>query len=477
MQKDKYINLINKKIAILGFGINNQKLFSWLVKHNAKNITICDKNPKLKIKNTKFKPQFQLGENYLKNLNNFDIIFRTPGIPYLHSEIQTAQKKGTLISSQTKLFFDLCPAKIIGITGTKGKGTTSTLISEILKNSFQEKHKIKSKTKIYLAGNIGKDPFEFLDILTVSDWVILELSSFQLQDLDVGPHIAVILNITSDHLDYHKNTKEYIQAKTSIIKYQKKDDFAVINIDYLTSFKFAEFSKSKDVYYFSRRKSVDLGAYIEWGLKGQGAHSGKIILRTLKNDYEICKTYDIALRGEHNLENICAAVTTSYLAGAKIDSIKKIIKKFKGLEHRIEFFYENNGTKFYDDSASTNPDTTIAAIKSFSEPIILIAGGSSKGADYSNLGREINKSTVKTIIILGETGPEIIKAIKSKKTATNKKIKIINNCKNIKEAVAAAKKEARSGDAVLLSPASASFGLFRNYKDRGEQYKIEVRKS
>lgn len=473
------------RIAILGFGTENQAVLKWLARQGAKDITICDKNPNIKFQIPNLK--FQTGKNYLKNLEQFDIVFRTPGISYLNPEIQKAKKAGVEISSQMKLFFDLsasarvrhgsprqagrdgCPAKIIGVTGTKGKGTTVALISAILKNK-----ETKKPRNVWTGGNIGNPPIAFLDRIKPQDWVVLELSSFQLQDMTKSPHIAVVLDIKSDHLDYHRDRKEYIEAKMNIVRYQSKKDFAVINLDYLTSFKFAAVSPSDQDYYFSRRKSVDLGCYVEWLPRGRGAHFGKIILRTPRKDYEICKTYDITLRGEHNLENICAAITASYLAGAKISAIRKVIPRFRGLEHRLEYVAGVEGVKYYNDSFSTTPDTAIAAIKSFSEPIILLIGGSEKKADYSQLGREIIKGSVKTVIPIGKTARQIIKALKDYNKKVAKKIEITKDCKTMEEAVRAAYNQARPGDVVLLSPASASFDRFKNYKDRGNQFKFAI---
>lgn len=480
----------NKKIAILGLGVENQALLKWLINHNAKDITLCDKNPQIvnrisHIANLKC----QTGENYLKNLNKFDIIFRTPGLPVNTPEIEKAKKAGVEVSSQMKLFMDLCPAKIIGVTGTKGKGTTSTLIYNIL--SEDSKKDVRSlrgsqasgkrlrptflkSSDIFLAGNIGNAPIDFLDDIKKDDWVILEMSSFQLQDMTKSPNIAVVLNITSDHLDYHKDTKEYIEAKTNIVRYQKEDDYAVINADYLTSFRFAAISPTEHDYYFSTKKSVDQGTYIEWEPK-VGANWGKIILRTAKKDIEITKTYDIKLRGSHNLENICAAITASYLVGADVKDIKQVVENFRGLPFRIELVFEDGEVKYYNDSASTNPDTTIAAIKSFAEPVILVAGGSSKGADYTKLGEELVKSSVKTVILMGVTADKIQSGILDAESGKNKKINIVR-AKNLNEAIDKAKKEAKPGDVVLFSPASASFDMFRDYKDRGNQFNKLIKK-
>jgi UDP-N-acetylmuramoylalanine--D-glutamate ligase len=304
----------DKKIGILGFGVENQALFQWLISHKAISITICDKDDniskKFPISNFQFPINFQLsnvkfktGKDYLKNLTDFDVVFRTPGISPLTPELVRAKKKGVGISSEIKLFMDLCPARTIGVTGTKGKGTTSSLIFEILKSNFQFLLRPRSgraisnfqtniqnlipKTKIYLGGNIGNAPIEFLDKLTKDDVVVLELSSFQLMDLEKSPNIAVVLDIESDHLDYHKNRTEYVSAKENIVRYQSKKDYTVINLDYMTSYKFAAISKTENDYYFSRRKSVDLGAYVEWISKKKGSHFGKIILRTEEKDYEI----------------------------------------------------------------------------------------------------------------------------------------------------------------------------------------------
>jgi len=531
------LNFKDKKIGLLGFGTENQALLKWLIEHGANDITICDKDNdiimKFPISNPPAGGQFpnnfqfsnfkyQTGKKYLKKLEDFDVVFRTPGISPLLPELVQAKKKGVEISSEIKLFMDLCPAKTIGVTGTKGKGTTSTLIYEILKASFAfnshsevaftlgtRSHPTRpdinrgstatrsgdiphSNRQVYFGGNIGNPPIEFLDKLTKNDWVVLELSSFQLQDLTKSPNISVVLDIKVDHLDYHNNRAEYVRAKENIVRFQKKNDFAVVNLDYLTSFKFASASPSVNDYYFSRRKSVDLGAYVEWSQKGKGAHFGKIILRTPKKDYEIAKTYDITLRGEHNLENISAAVTASFLAGAKIETIKKVVPKFPGLTHRLEFAGEVNGVKFYNDSFSTTPDTAIAAIKSFFEPIILIAGGSEKGANYSNLGREIAKSSVKTLIAIGVTGPKIAKQAARQSQKDTRSVRGASSFRNalathflrhgsqpgskitMKEIIKTAVKESKPGDVVLLSPASASFGLFKNYKDRGDQFKFAV---
>lgn len=436
-------------------GEENLALLKYLLEHGARDITICDRKSREEVRaeideyESREGVKSRFGADYLDNLEKFDIVFRTPGLPYSDKKIQNGKNKNLEISSQTKLFFDLCPSPIIGITGTKGKGTTTALIGEILKRAGK---------KVFVGGNIGNAPIEFLDQLGANDIVVLELSSFQLQDLEKSPHIAVVLDIKIDHLDVHKDEAEYIDAKRNIVRHQDEKDFAVINADYLTSADFASSTLGK-TYWFSRRKSVDLGAYVI---------DEQIILRDENGQYPIIKKDEIQLRGLHNLENIAAAITAAYIAGADIESIKTAVRSFKGLEHRLELVGEYNGVKFYNDSFSTTPDTTIAAIKSFSEPIILLLGGSEKNADYSELARVIASSAVKQIIPIGLTAGRIINDIE------NEKIKIDDKVQSMPEAVKHAKENAKPGDIVLLSPASASFDRFKNYKERGNIFKKEV---
>lgn len=452
------INFRDRKVGVLGLGNENIALVKFLVDRDAK-VVICDQKEKGELgecyeKVKDLSVQFRLGPHYLDHLEDFTLVFRTPGLPYFNSKIQAARKADVEISSQTKLFFKLCPCPIIGITGTKGKGTTASLIYEILTRKSESRNSKSKKKygKIYLGGNIGNPPISFLEQLTKDDIVILELSSFQLQDLDKSPHIAVVLDIKIDHLDIHKNEKEYVEAKRNIVRHQTRKDFAVINADYLTSADFAASSLAK-VYWFSRRKSVDSGCFVLYG---------DIVLRTDDGEFPIVKTADIELRGEHNLENITAAITAAFLAGAKIDSIRSAIKEFKGLEHRLEFVREIGGVKFYNDSFSTTPDTTIAAIKSFDEPIILLLGGSEKKADYQHLTKTIAHKNIKLVIPIGKTAKRIIPGI--------------GEIKSMAEAVKIASNKAKSGDVILLSPASASFDCFLNYKERGNIFKQEVSK-
>lgn len=440
----------NKKIAVLGLGIEGTDVVRFLLKNGVKNITIFDQKniSELGDKVSQLRvTSYELGVDYLKKgLTKFDLIFRSPAFKLSMPELVAAKKAGVEISSTTKLFFDLCQGKIIGVTGTKGKGTTATLIYQILK---------KAGKKVFLAGNIGEPMLAILPKISKDSWVVLELSSFQLQDMKKSPHIAVVLFITSEHLDYHASVKEYIQAKTNIVTHQTKADFAVLNADNPIAASFSALTPAK-IYNFSRNKKTN-GAYVK---------NGKIMLFR----QVVGPTTNLRLLGTHNWDNVCAAATAAWVAEADIASIKKAVFDFKGLEHRLELVGKIKDISFYNDSFSTTPETTIAAIKSFSQPIILVAGGSEKGSDYTQLGKEIAHSSVKCLILTGEMAEKI------KKTAQSAGFtgKIIFRPKTMKKIVQQAVAEASLGDVVLLSPACASFGMFKNYKDRGNQFKKYV---
>ena len=475
-----------KKVAVLGAAIEGMAVAKFLVKQGAK-VTICDKKNDIEVvSKCDFDTECRLGEGYLDNLTDFEAIFRSPGVRLLLPEIQAAKHAGVEISSQIKLFFDLCPARIIGVTGTKGKGTTATLIYEILKKNIRspqghsplrddykkarhcegELGELAAIPSVYIAGNIGTPAIEVIGKLKPNDIVILELSSFQLQDLEKSPHIAVVLNVTQDHLDYHKDRDEYVEAKIPITKFQAPNDYAVINEDYETSRSFQKSTRAQ-AYGFSRKGQVKRGCFVR---------DGKIIWKDEDQEITIANTADLTLRGKHNWENICAAACASILAGAEPKIIGKTIAEFPGLEHRLEFVAEVGGVKYYNDSFSTTPETAIAAIKAFDEPKIIILGGSEKGSDYTELGKTVAESNVKAVCLIGEMAERIANAIQNSKfKIQNSKFKIIKGCKNMKEIIKASRSAASRGDVILLSPACASFDMFKNYKERGEQFKQEVK--
>ena len=445
----------DKRVAVLGWGINGLDAAKYFLEEGAI-VTIYDKKEQGDLDFSGFdlnKVILNLGINYLKKgLNDFDFIFRAPGVYRYLPEIVGAEKNGINVTSVVKLFFDFCPAKIIGITGTKGKGTTSTLIYEILKKDGKD---------VYLAGNIGTPMLDMLPKLKPESWVVLELSSFQLIDMTKSPNIAVVLNITEDHMDWHKNREGYVEAKTRIVLHQKPNDFAVLAYDYKESRGFSKLTQGK-VFYLSNSQKVN-GAYV---------NNGRILLEIRNKKIEIGRVENLLLRGRHNWENVCAAVCASYLAGASINSIKQTVFSFKGLEHRLELVGEVGGVKFYNDSFSTNTQTTIAAIKSFSEPITLILGGSDKGLNYDEMAKEITKSTVLNSIIIGDISKKIKKSLQ--KSGYKQNITELGYPKT-KKIIEEAVKVTPKGGIVLLSPAAASFDMFKDYKDRGNQFKEAVK--
>jgi UDP-N-acetylmuramoylalanine--D-glutamate ligase len=438
------IDFKNKKIAIIGEGIEGASSAKHLRERGAL-VTILDKKQ---------------GDNYLEDLDKYDLVVRSPGVkPELLKRYVSEEK----ITSQTKLFFDLCPCKIIGVTGTKGKGTTSSLIYEMLKkqSSFAQSASGDKGFDVYLGGNIGVPPFEFLDKLNEDSIVVLELSSFQLMDLDKSPHIAVMLMVTSEHLDWHKSIEEYIDAKRNILRFQTEKDFAVLNRDYPATNESDIYTNGKIFTVSRERESIDEGCFVK---------DEKVWLR-VGGEAPVIDINEILLPGRHNLENICASVMAATLAGVSIKNIVEVLKTFKGLEHRLELVATVNGVRYYDDSFSTTPETAIAAIQSFKEPEILILGGSSKNSNFNELGQVIsNAGNIGTIIGIGSEWQRI----KAEIPTSTSPIPVIEGAKDMKTIVAAAAKLAVPGDVVLLTPACASFDMFKNYKDRGEQFKKEV---
>lgn len=449
------LDLQKKNVGVLGYGQEGRAVVRYLMEYGIEPV-IFDRNEwqevpnetKEEIKNLNL--NFIFGPGYLKELAGIDVAFRSPGIWRLHPDLLAAESRGLTITSQTKFFFDNCPAKIIGVTGTKGKGTTASLISLILKMQFQMSN---FKCQTYLTGNIGKEqPLEIIDSLKKDDWVVYELSSFQLQDLEKSPHIAVCLMVTSEHLDVHKNIEEYLKAKSAIVKYQTQSDIAILNKDFPNTMAFADLGKGKKLYFSTKNKA---DCYVENG-------------QITSSDFRL-PTSELPLRGSHNWQNVCAAVLTGQQAGCGNDAIRRAVLNFKGLEHRLELVADKNGIKFYNDSFSTTTETAIAAIKSFTESLILILGGSSKNADFTDLGRTIAETkNIKKIILIGQETENIRKALSK---AGFDKDKIVQGAETMAEIFEQIRSLAQPGDVILLSPACASFDMFKNYQDRGEQFK------
>ena len=455
--KDFEENLKNKKIAIIGLGVSNIPLIDYLHDFQAK-ITVSDKRNEEKIdkgvleKIENYKISKNFGENYLSNLKDFDIIFKSPSCRPDLPEIEAEVKRGAILTSEIEKVLELAPCKIIAVTGSDGKTTTTSLIYEI----------VKQKYKAYLGGNIGIPLFTKIKEMQPEDIVVLELSSFQLMTMKQSPDIAVVTNVTPNHLDIHKSYEEYIEAKKNIFLNQNEDNTLVLNYDNEITKSFAKTAKSK-VIFFSSKEKIENGVIYDDGII-------KISEDGLRR--HLLKLKDTHLRGTHNAENICAAVAATK-GLVQIEDQINAIKGFEGVPHRIEFVREINGSKWYNDSIASSPTRTIAGLNSFDEEIVLIAGGYDKHLDYEPIAKPI-LDKVKTLILLGQTSGKILNAVKEKQGELGIKIDIFK-VDTLEEAVEKAKMEAKPNQVVLFSPASASFDMFKNFEERGNKFKELVK--
>jgi len=416
----------NKKILILGFGREGRDTFRFLRKLFPKKIIgIADR---LKIKNLRFKRvKLHFGENYLRAIKNYDIIIKSPGVPF-----KILPKSGlNKITTQTEIFFENCPGKIIGITGTKGKSTTTSLIYQILKQGGIKSH---------LVGNIGKPVLNLLFSARPNDVYVYELSSHQLYNLKKSPQIAVFLNIYPEHLDYYRGFKEYISAKANITRYQTKKDYLIFNSGDKIVREIAKKSKAKKI--------------------------------PIPTNYEFLTNIRIPL--VVNLQNVMAAVAVGRIFGIPDKKIIQAIKKFKPLPHRLEYVGTFKGIKFYNDALSTIPKTTIAALDALGEKVeTIFLGGFDRGLDFKNLAKRVLKSKIKNLILFPTTGEKIWREIVSLKKNNKFKAFLVQN---MRDGVKLAYQYTKKGKICLLSCASTSFSIFKDYKEKGNLFKKYVKK-
>lgn len=447
-----YIN--SKKVAIIGLGVSNIPLIDYLYNLNANIVVFDNKIAEIldenAVRNVRAKGiELITGENCLEELNGFDIIFRSPSALPTKPEFVREVERGAVLTSEIEMLLKLAPCKAIGVTGTEGKTTTTSIIAQIIEYSGR---------RCFLGGNIGKPIFNQIDNITPDDVIVVEMSSFQLMDMDVSPNISVVTNIYPDHLNVHKSYEEYQDAKKNIFRYQDEKGISVFNKDNDITYRFSREAIGK-VIYFSSKENLYSGYIYD-------RNDETIKFCELGIRRHLLKRSDIKLRGIHNYENICAALAaTSSLVD--VETQIKAIKEFNGVEHRLEFVRDINGVKYYNDSIGTSPASTIAGINAFDENIILIAGGSDKGLDYDEVGEAIAKK-VGTLILTGPTAPKIEEATRIAMKENEVKI---YNMNNLEEAVKLASKLALPKDVVLLSPASASFDAFKNFAERGKKFK------
>lgn len=441
-------NVAGKNITVIGIGISNLPLIKYLVSLGA-NVTACDRRSAEDLGENyteleKLGVKFNLGDGYLNNLLG-DMIFKTPGMRYDVPELLKAKKNGSIVTSEMEVFFEVCPSHIIAVTGSDGKTTTTTLIHKMMTDAGY---------KTWLGGNIGNPLLTDTEKMKENDWVILELSSFQLHTMRKSPEIAVITNISPNHLDMHKDYKEYIDAKKNIMLYQNEGDTLIVNADNQVT---ADIGKSASgaVKYFSRNGMADV--YLD----------GNIIKRGI---VEILNIKDIKIPGMHNVENYMAAIAAVSGLVSK-DVIVNVAKTFGGVEHRIELVRTLDGVKYYNSSIDSSPNRTINTLRVFPNKVIMIAGGKDKGIPYDEIGPALAEH-VKVLILIGATSDKIQEALDAEinKTGNGKDIEVIR-ATSYEDAVNTARSKAHDGDVVLLSPASTSFDMFRNFEERGNLFK------
>lgn len=449
--KQFFSKIKGKRIAVCGIGVSNTPLIENFLKQGAR-VFACDRRTReligpvadmLEEKGA----ELRLGENYLKNLE-VDIIFRTPGMNYYIPELVNARENGIAVTSEMEVFFEVCPATIFAVTGSDGKTTTTTLIAKMLEAEGK---------KVHIGGNIGRPLLPLIEQIKPEDYVVVELSSFQLISMRKSPDVAVVTNVAPNHLDVHKDMDEYINAKKNILLHQNAFSRTVLNDDNEITKSFSDEVRGQYMH-FSMKTPVSNGAWL--------ADDGTIYMAYRRMVAPILNKNEIALIGEHNVANYLAAISAVWgYAGA--DSIRKVAHEFTGVEHRIEPVRTLNGVKYFNDSIATSPTRTIAGLKAFDGKVILIAGGYDKHIPFEPLAPIINEK-VKLLILSGPTADKIEKAVKS--DSSYKGLTILHS-DDMENSVRIAYENAQEGDIVTLSPACASFDAYPNFAERGNHFK------
>lgn len=442
-----FASVCDKRVIICGIGNNNLPVIHQFLKAGAR-VTACDKRTEVQLGQTaadlrEAGVQLHLGEDYLQDLDG-DLILRTPGMkPYL-PEFQVARQKGIPVTSEMELFFELCEAPIFAVTGSDGKTTTTTVIAGLLD---------AAGIKTFLGGNIGRALLPYVEEITAKDAAVVELSSFQLTGMTQSPHIGVVTNVAPNHLDWHTDMQEYIDAKKNLVFHQSAADRAILNADNAVTADFATYCRG-EVWQFSRRKQVMRGCWLD---------DNNIVVSENGKDTVVMHKDDIRIPGVHNIENYMAAIAAVW-GITPPESIKAFARAFGGVEHRCELVRERGGVRWYNDSIGSSPSRTMAGLKAFDKKVLLIAGGYDKHIPYAPLGA-VAAETVKAAILMGATADAIEESIRACSDLP------IYRVANMDEAVAKADAIAEMGDIVFMSPASASFDMYPNFEVRGNHFK------
>lgn len=456
MTLQEYIaSLRGRTVAVIGIGVSNTPLLRLLLREGIA-VTACDRSDRAKLGALAEELEaagavLRLGDGYLQDLDQ-DVIFRTPGLRPDVPELEAARARGSVITSEMEVFFQVCPCPIIAVTGSDGKTTTTTIIAELLRAAGHTVH---------VGGNIGHPLLAESDTIRPTDWAVLELSSFQLMTMTRSPHIAVLTNLAPNHLDVHKSMEEYVWAKENIFRHQQPGDIAVFNLDNAITRELSAHAPGRALY-FSRREEPENGVF----LRGDA-----VISRRDGHERQIMTTEDIRLPGVHNVENYMAAIAA--VDGLVPDeTIRTFARAFNGVEHRIELVRTWRGVRFYNDSIASSPSRTIAGLRSFKEKVILIAGGYDKHIPFDVLGPEVVEH-VKLLILCGATADKIRAAVEQAPGYRPGHPEILD-VTPFQRAVETARDRAVPGDVVTLSPACAAFDQFKNFMERGKTFKAIV---
>jgi UDP-N-acetylmuramoylalanine--D-glutamate ligase len=447
-----------KKVTIIGLGREGTALARFLVGQGAE-VTVTDVKKENQLEGAMsdlagLPIHYVLGA-HPEEVLEADVMFVSPGVPQGIPILLEARRRGVPLSSETGLFFSLCPAPIIGVTGSSGKTTTTSLVGEIMKAQGR---------RAFVGGNIGSPLIGIVDQIGPQDAVVLELSSFQLEVLDQSPHVAAVLNLSPNHLDRHQSMDDYVAAKTNILRFQTERDYAVLNAGDQRTRKLENLC-SGEVVYFSRDRELERGAFLD---------GGRVVVRWEGESHTVCEVSEIRLLGVHNLENVLAACAISAAAGAPPEAMRAAVTSFTGVEHRLELVDEIGGVRYFDDSIATSPQRTAAALDSFADPLILLAGGREKHLPLESLA-DLIIGKVKVLILFGEAAPLLEQAVLQAQRRRREEALPIHRASDLSEAVRIAASAAESGDVVLLAPACTSFDMYRDFAERGDHFQSLVR--
>jgi len=454
-----------KRVLILGVARQGQALARWLANHGAR-VTLSDKRSE-----TDLEPARQAladqpiewvpGGHPLELLDKTDVLCPSGGVPLTLPIVVEAQKRGIPLSNDTQIFMEVAPCKTVGITGSAGKTTTTALLGEMAKTSYAE-----NVGRAFVGGNIGDPLINYVDEMQASDLAILEISSFQLDQMSISPNVATVLNVTPNHLDRHGTMEAYTAAKARILDFQSKEDVAILGRDDPGAWNLRDHVKGKLLSFGLSNLSIEQsGTYVTDGLYHLRDGNAYILL-PIQNA--------IRLRGDHNRQNVLAAITIGHAAGLNLDAMLEAVEAFHGVPHRLELVRELNGVKWYNDSIATAPERAMAAIRSFDEPIVLMLGGKDKDLPWNDLASLVHER-VDHVVVFGMAAEKILGAL-GRPGSGEKRPYSVQRGEGLQEAVRLAAEVAESGDVVLLSPGGTSFDQFSDFAERGEWFKKWVQK-